>query len=145
MILTFFVQQSNSLDTKLAITKQGSTVAYQSLQIPESPPVFVFHTDTSIDDGKKRNSPVSSRSESPLSDAKSVIMIRSSAQFSYPSRICTDSDGLYDYPSSETALTTSSPARRNMKKCERRRERKLSLKTNRNNKSGIFLKDSAPS
>lgn len=139
LFICFFVfpsiEQGNSLDTKLTSMKQGSTVAYQSLQVSESPPVFVFLTD-SVDDVKKRNSPVSSRSESPLSDTKSVILGCSPVQFSGPSRAHTDSDGLYDYPSSETVLTTSSPARRNTKKYERRRERKSNLQTSRNSKSG---------
>ena len=109
------------MDTKLPAVKQGS------------PPIFVFFTD-GVDDVKKRISPMSSRSESPLSDGKSVVFGRSSLNFSGPSRPYTDSDGLYDYPSSETAFATSSPARRNTRKCERRRERKSSLKTN--SKSG---------
>lgn len=43
----------------------------------------------------------------------------------------TDSDGLYDYPSSETILPPSSIHRRHTRKCDRRRERKSSLKSSR--------------
>jgi hypothetical protein len=44
----------------------------------------------------------------------------------------TDSDGLYDYPSSETILPPTSIHRRHMRhKCDRRRERKTSFKSSR--------------
>lgn len=81
-----------------------------------------------------RGSPVSSRSESPLSDAKSAGLGRFSTHFYGMSRTdvpYTDSDGLYDYPSSETVLPPTSIHRRHARKCDRRRERKTSLKISR--------------
>ena len=118
------------MDTKLAVVKQGSILE----TLPS--PVFRYDGITS-DDIRKKNSPVSSPIESPLSDSKSLSLGRFPMQFFGAARTYTDSDGLYDYPSSETVLTASSP-RRNTKKCDRRRERKSSLKTNRNDKSGTL-------
>ena len=44
----------------------------------------------------------------------------------------TDSDGLYDYPSSETILPPTSMHRRHLRhKCDRRREKKTSVKNTR--------------
>ena len=89
--------------------------------------------DSAVNDDTKK-SPVSSRSESPLSDAKSAGFGRFSAQFygmSRPDLPYTDSDGLYDYPSSEAVLPVANINRRNSRKCDRRRERKASLQLGR--------------
>ena len=83
---------------------------------------------------KSRTSPVSSRSESPLSDALAVGLNRFSSHFygtSRPDLPFTDSDGLYDYPSSEAVLPVLNVNRRNSRKCGRRRERKASLQASR--------------
>lgn len=101
----------------------------QSLHIPAKVSVWL--------NGEKeaKKSPVSSRSESPISDALCVGMDRFSAQFYGRSRAdlpYTDSDGLYDYPSSETVLSIAKVTRRNTRKSDRRRERKVHCKLNRN-------------
>lgn len=130
--------QSDSLDTKLlSLQPAGATsIVLQSLQLPEPLPLWVLHSNDCVngDDPKLRGSPVSSRSESPLSDAKSVGLGRFSTHFYGMSRTdvpYTDSDGLYDYPSSETVLPPTSIHRRHARKCDRRRERKTSLKNSR--------------
>lgn len=97
------------------------------LQICDMQPLKIPETN----EDAKRGSPVSSRSESPLSDAKSVGLGRFSSQFYGMSRTdvpYTDSDGLYDYPSSETLLPHRDASRRLMRKADRRRERKTSQK-----------------
>ena len=105
-------------------------MAPSSLQLPESSKQFC--SDGNHDD-RKRGSPVSSRSESPLSDAKSVGIGRFSSHFYGKSRadlqsVYTDSD-LYDYPSSERSVLPSiNTPRRHARKCDlKRRERKKSL------------------
>lgn len=130
--------QSDSLDTKLLSMQPGGTpsVVLQSLQLPEPLPSWALYScdGGNGDDTKMRGSPVSSRSESPLSDAKSAGFGRFSTHFYGMSRTdlpYTDSDGLYDYPSSETVLPPSSIPRRHARKCDRRRERKTSLKSSR--------------
>lgn len=111
-----------------------SSITLQSLQLPEPLPPWVMHSGDSIGNDEAKKSPVSSRSESPLSDAKSAGFGRFSSHFYGMSRTdvpYTDSDGLYDYPSSEAVLPPTSIPRRHARKCDRRRERKTSLKSSR--------------
>ncbi len=117
-----------------------SGIVLQSLQLPETQPTS-WAPDVANSDDPSKKSPVSSRSESPLSDAKSAGLGRFSRQFYGKSRNdlpYTDSDGLYDYPSSETVPPASCTARRNARKSDRRRERKASLKTNRIDQHGLL-------
>lgn len=107
----------------------------QSLQIPDSASTSSQCAQQRLDSStsdemKKRGSPMSSRSESPLSDVRSAGLGRFSTHFygmSRPDLPFTDSDGLYDYPSSEAVLPVTDVSRRCYKRCDRRRERKVSL------------------
>lgn len=128
------------MDTKLLSLQpsgaQPGAVVLQSLQLPEQLPSWALHCceGGNGDDTKMKGSPMSSRSESPLSDAKNAGLGRFSTHFYGMSRTdvpYTDSDGLYDYPSSETVLPPTSIPRRHARKCDRRRERKTSLKSSR--------------
>lgn len=131
--------QGDSLDTKLLSLQTSGTmpIVLQSLQLPETTTNWCQSScdgPSNTDDSKLRSSPVSSRSESPLSDAKSAGLGRFSTHFYGMSRSdipYTDSDGLYDYPSSETILPANNLSRRHARKCDRRRERKTSLMNNR--------------
>jgi hypothetical protein len=104
-------------------------MATSSLQLPEASKQFWSDGgNPNLSDGK-RGSPASSRSESPLSDAKSVGFRRFSSQSRADLQsVYTDSD-LYDYPSSERSVLPSiNIPRRNARKCDlKRRERKKSL------------------
>ncbi|XP_059350348.1 uncharacterized protein LOC130692880 isoform X2 [Daphnia carinata] len=129
--------KGDSLDTKLLSLQPGGMppIVLQSLQLPEPSSLWTCSGNFgSTDETRVKVSPVSSRSESPLSDVRSAGLGRFSTKFYGMSRIDmlhTDSDGLYDYPSSETILPPSSIHRRHTRKCDRRRERKSSLKSSR--------------
>lgn len=95
--------QSGSLDTKISSIQPsgGPVIILQSLQLPEPQSAsFISDSGGTLEESSKK-SPVSSRSESPVSDAKSAGLGRFSTQFYGKSRTdlpYTDSDGLYDYP-----------------------------------------------
>lgn len=117
--------KSDSLDTKL-LQASGGHFSFV-LQLPEAQPLRIPESG----EDHKRGSPVSSRSESPLSDARNFGLERFSSQFYGMSRTdvpYTDSDGLYDYPSSETMLPRDA-SRRLVRKCDRRRDRRAAQKT----------------
>ena len=112
------------------------------LQLPDAAKQSLW-LDGGNHDEKRKASPVWSRSESPLSDTKNAGFGRFSAQFYGKSRTdlpYTDSDGLYDYPSSERSVFPSiNIPRRHTRKCDlKRRERRNSLKPCRTETSGEF-------
>ena len=75
-------------------------IVLQSLQLPESQSTSLG-SENIEESSKKSPSKESSRSESPVSDAKSAGLSRFSTEFYGKSRAdlpYTDSDGLYDYP-----------------------------------------------
>jgi hypothetical protein len=72
---SFYAIQGDSLDTKLSSVHPGGTPSFllQSLQLPELLPSWTCGgTGSNSDEIKMKASPVSSRSESPLSDVKSA-------------------------------------------------------------------------
>lgn len=118
--------KGDSLDTKLQNVQAYIGHSSFGLQLPDIQPLKIPETS----EDHRRGSPVSSRSESPLSDAKSVGLGRFSSQFYGMSRNdipYTDSDGLYDYPSSETVLPRDA-SRRLIRKADRRRDRRTNQK-----------------
>ncbi|KAK2723116.1 hypothetical protein QYM36_001707, partial [Artemia franciscana] len=117
--------KSDSLDTKLMFNKLSHD-SFLSLK----PPTIVVQTLLTDDKEEERKlSPVSSRSESPLSDSKSFRFSSIYLGLSRRDLPFTDSDALYDYPSSE-AIQRDFPEvapQRHPKKIEKKRERRTSV------------------
>lgn len=94
--------------------KNEDSVSMSQLQIPS----IIIH-------GLEKNSPISTPSESSLSDRN--IFDRFSAKFYGEQPITfTDSDGLYDFPSSEGGTSVYT---QNRKSSSKKRERRISSKT----------------
>lgn len=110
---------NKSLDSSTDHLLPPSNNCKNSLQLPS----IVVQCDSAIE---KHLSPVSSRSESPLSD-RSAGADRFSSKFYGQHKDLlpfTDSDGLYDFPSSDKVNVTSLP-HQHKKTASRKREKKL--------------------
>lgn len=113
--------KGNSLETNTdRLMPLTTNVCKSTLQLPS----IIVQTDFNNYD--KHLSPMSSRSESPLSD-RTLGVDRFSAQFYGRNKEAlpfTDSDGLYDFPSSDKVNVTSS-TQHHRKSTGRRREKKV--------------------
>ena len=124
-------------DIQLIVDSEDVTPRETS-KLPTQPPTIVVHTslqsESSVEDHlseKPKLSPVSSRSESPISDSKLSVQKIHPAFFSKAGKLelpYTDSDGLYDFPSSEVLNSDSSRSR------STRYGRKKSRRSNMRNK-----------
>lgn len=97
---------------------QPSTACKITLQLPS----IVVQSDSNVE---KHLSPISSRSESPLSD-KTNGLERFSSQFYGRNKDAlpfTDSDGLYDFPSTDKVNVSVSTQQQHRKTMGRRREK----------------------
>ena len=105
----------------------------ESPRLARSPPAIVVHSslqsessleDQVLADRPSRLSPVSSRSESPISDSRLSVVRIYPAFFgvsSKPEMPYTDSDGLYDCPSSEVLHSDSHVSASPLKRLGRKR------------------------
>ncbi|KAG7164586.1 putative Mucin-5AC-like 5, partial [Homarus americanus] len=111
----------------------------ESPRLARSPPAIVvhssLHSESSLEDclteKPARLSPVSSRSESPISDSRLSVARIYPAFFGVsgkPELPYTDSDGLYDCPSSEVLHSDSHPSTSTLKRLGRKRLKRSSGK-----------------
>ena len=133
-------EQTNAQRQRILLSSSHS-FPEESTKLQRFPPLIVLHSslrsESSLEeflgDRPKKLSPVSSRSESPISDSKLSVHRIHPAFFSKAGKLelpYTDSDGLYDCPSSEVLNSDShnkgtSPQRRH----ERRKIKRSSMKS----------------
>lgn len=106
------------------IPNENPTTQHMQLQQLQLPSIVIQHEH---DDGSKVISPVSSRSESPISDRNALGKLSSlffgKAEQHLP---FTDSDGLYDFPSSDGKGSSAGAATQHRKSVGKRKERRSS-------------------